>query len=348
MKGDILDFLKKFIILVFMGTLFVIVLSLFMVGMGNQKYDNLPQFLIKSKNIILKKQDTKSEKIKVYITKENTVKEMDLEQYVTGVVAAEMPAEFSEEALKAQAVASRTFAVAHMEVYGGKKYKSNTGADVCDTVKCQVFVNKEDRMKNWPKSEGDKYWSKIVDAVQATSGQVLTYKNKLVMEPYYFAVSAGKTENSEDVFGEAEGYLKSVESPGEESARKYKTSVKMSYVDFINKVNSNYANSGLSSENLPNQIGIKSKNESGSVKEIKLGDVTISGTKFRTIMGLNSANFSIDFKDGVYIQCIGYGHGVGMSQWGANYMGKNGQNYKNILSHYYEGTSLENVNLFKK
>lgn len=211
-----------------------------------------------------------------------------------------------------------------------------------------MFVNKEDRIKNWPKSDGDKYWSKIVDAVQATSGQVLTYKNKLVMEPYYFAVSAGKTENSEDVFGEAEGYLKSVESPGEESARKYKTSVKMSYVDFINKVNSSYANSGLSSENLSNQIAIKSKNESGSVKEIKLGAVTISGTKFRAIMGLNSANFSIDFKDGVYIQCIGYGHGVGMSQWGANYMGKNGQNYKNILSHYYEGTSLEDVNLFKK
>jgi len=259
MKGDILNFLKKFIILVFMGTLFVIVLSLFMVGMGNPKHDNLPQFLIKSKNIILKKQDTRSEKIKVYITKENTVKEMDLEQYVTGVVAAEMPAEFSEEALKAQAVASRTFAAAHMEAYGGKKYKSNTGADVCDTVKCQVFVNKEDRMKNWPKSDGDKYWSKIVDAVQATSGQVLTYKNKLVMEPYYFAVSSGKTENSEDVFGEGEGYLKSVESPGEESARKYKTSVEMSYVDFINKVNSSYPNSGLSLEGLSNQVVIKRK-----------------------------------------------------------------------------------------
>lgn len=121
MKNDVLDFLKKFIILVFMGTLFIIVLSLFIVGTGNSKCDNLPQFLINSKNIILKKQDTNSEKIKVYITKEDKVKEMDLEQYVTGVVAAEMPAEFSEEALKAQAVASRTFAAAHMEVYGGKK-----------------------------------------------------------------------------------------------------------------------------------------------------------------------------------------------------------------------------------
>lgn len=348
MKGYILDFFKKCIILVFMSILFIIMLSLFIVGIGSQKYDSLPQFLIKSKNIILKKQDNNPEKISVYMTKDNVVKEMNLEQYVIGVVAAEMPAEFSEEALKAQAVASRTFAAAHMEVYGGKKYKSNTGADVCDTVKCQVFVDKEDRMKNWPKKDGDKYWSKIVNAVQATSGQVLTYKNKLVMEPYYFAVSSGRTENAEDVFGEGEEYLKSVESPGEESARKYKTSVKMSYVNFINKINSNYVNSGLNLKDLPNQVFIKNRNKGGSVKEIKLGSIIISGVKFRNIMGLNSANFNIDFKDDVYIKCIGYGHGVGMSQWGANYMARNGKNFKDILSHYYEGTSLESINSFKR
>lgn len=337
-----MNFLKKFVILVFMGMAFIIVLSLFMAGKGIGQ-DSLPKFIIKSKNIVFKNSNGDAEKIKVYITKEHKIKEMNLEEYVLGVVAGEMPAEFSEEALKAQAVAARTFGVAHMEAYGGKKYKSTTGADVCDTVACQVFQSKEDRMNAWPKAKAEEYWDKMEQAVQATSGEVLAYKGKLVMEPYYFAISGGRTENAEDVFKEGEGYLKSVESPGEEDARKYKTSVEMSYENFIDKVNIYYPSSKLNAEDLSKEVTIEGRTEGGAVREIKLGSVTVSGTRFRSIMGLNSTDFTIYFKDKIYIQCLGYGHRVGMSQWGANAMAKDGKTYIQILSHYYSGISLKNV-----
>ncbi|HBC96363.1 MAG TPA: stage II sporulation protein D, partial [Clostridium sp.] len=173
-----MNFLKKFAISVLMSMLFIILLSLVMTGKGGVE-KGLPKFIIKSK--------AEPQNIKVYMTREHKIEEMTLENYVLGVVAGEMPAEFSEEALKAQAVAARTFGVAHMEAYGGKKYKSNTGADVCDTVECQVFKSKEERMDTWPKSKANEYWLKIKQAVQDTSGQVLSYKGKLVMEPYYFA-----------------------------------------------------------------------------------------------------------------------------------------------------------------
>lgn len=342
MKRYAIDLFKKFIILVFMSTVFIIVLSL---GTNNIKISNytVPEFLMKSIN---KSYNYNPECIKVYITKENKVEEMSLEEYVVGVVASEIPAEFSEEAIKAQAIAARTFGAAHMEVYGGKKYKSDTGADVCDTVECQVFMSKEERMKTWPKSKGEEYWDKITDAVKSTSGQVLTYKDKLVMEPYYFAVSGGRTENAVDVFGDEEEYLKSVDSPGEENAPKYKTSVKLSYSNFIHKINAQYPNSDLSLKNLCNQVSIKSRSEGGSVKEIKLGDVTISGVKFRSIMSLNSSNFTVYFGNSIVISCLGYGHGVGMSQWGANAMAKQGKSYEEILCHYYSSTQLKNLQIF--
>lgn len=341
--------IKRFFLLILMGVFFVIALSLIIVGMGKNKSSLskaiIPQYLMKSNNIVFNKNNGGEPKIKVYITKEDKVEEMLLEEYIRGVVSAEMPVEFAPEALKSQAVAARTFALAHMEEFGGKKYKSNTGANVCDTTKCQVFINKDDRLKSWPQSKRDEYWNKVTDAVKDTSGEVLTINGKLVMEPFYFAVSSGKTENAVDVFSENEDYLKSVSSPGEEVAPKYKSVVKVSYSDFTSKINSQYPNSGLSSRNAKNEVEIKSRNDSGSVKEIKIGGTTLSGVKFRSIMGLNSANFNIRFNySNIEISCVGYGHGVGMSQWGANAMAKSGKKYKDILVHYYKGVEIANIN----
>ncbi|MEY8762626.1 MULTISPECIES: stage II sporulation protein D [Clostridium] len=335
-----MNFLKKFAISVLMSMLFIILLSLVMTGKGGVE-KGLPKFIIKSK--------AEPQNIKVYMTREHKIEEMTLENYVLGVVAGEMPAEFSEEALKAQAVAARTFGVAHMEAYGGKKYKSNTGADVCDTVECQVFKSKEERMDTWPKSKANEYWLKIKQAVQDTSGQVLSYKGKLVMEPYYFAISGGRTENAKDVFEGGAEYLKSVDSPGEENGHnKYKTSLGVSYKDFVDKINLYYPGARLNAGNLSSEVSIQDRTEGGAVKEIRLGSIIISGTKFRAIMGLNSTNFNINFRDKIYIDCLGYGHRVGMSQWGADAMGKNGKTYVQILSHYYTGIKLKDVSLFLK
>ncbi len=336
--------LKSFLLLMFIGIVLVIMLSVFILEIGESNISGIPKFLIKSNDIIFNKKTEVRTEIKVYITKKNKVEKMSLEEYVVGVVASEVPAEFSSEALKAQAVAARTFGLAHMESFGGHKYKSNTGADVCDTTQCQVFMNKEDRFKTWEPNKREEYWNKITNAVQETSGEFMVYNNKLVMEPYYFAVSSGRTEDSVDVFSDSLPYLKSVGSSGEEKAPKYKSSIKVSCSEFINKINSKYAASGLLLDSIKSQIEIKSRSKGGSVKEIKIGKLTLSGNEFRSIMGLNSANFSVNFSDkNVEIDCNGYGHGVGMSQWGANAMAKSGNNYKEILKHYYSGIEINKI-----
>ncbi len=137
-------------------------------------------------------------------------------------------------------------------------------------------------------------------------------------------------------------YLKSVASEGEEISNRYKSNVKISYSDFIKTVNSKYPKSKLSSSKIKSQVKILSKNKSGSVNEIMLGDTVITGKDFRMMLNLNSANFTISFsKNTIDIDCVGYGHGVGMSQWGANVMAKKGSNYIDILTHYYTGVKVE-------
>lgn len=341
--------IKKFFITLLIGIIFIIIAPLLIGGLGtgvNQSTnstnssEDLHKYNTKTSDIVFNNNNG-NPNIKVYITKEKKIQELNLEEYVRGVVSAEMPAEFNIEALKAQAVAARTFAAAHMEAFGGKKYPKAKGADVTDTVDCQVYIDKAASLKKIP----EQYWNKVIEAVQDTKGQVLTYKGKLVMEPYYFATSSGKTEDSVQVFGSEEPYLKSVSSPGEEQAPKYKSQVSMSYNKFLNIIKSEYPDSNLNALNIRSQVKILSRLAGGSVDNIKIGNVTISGIKFRSYFGLNSANFNITFHImNIEIDCCGYGHDVGMSQWGANAMAKLGSNYRNILSHYYQGVSVQNIN----
>ena len=328
--------------------LFIILISFILVGLGEKgtsvsSKEKVEKFNLKSEDLVLDNKKTGENKIKVYITKEDKIEEMYIEEYVRGVVSAEMPAEFHLEALKAQAVAARTFALAHMEEYGGTKYSKAKGANVCDTVQCQVYMNKEDRLKTWPKSKGEEYYKKVTEAVQETSGKVLTYDNKLVLKPYYFATSSGKTEDAKEVLNVSIPYLKSVKSSGEEIAPKYKTSLKLSYKNFVNTIN-NKANAKVTTNNVKSKVKIKERSSSGSVKWITLGGATISGSNFRSLFNLSSSNFDIVFeKKEVIINCKGYGHGLGMSQWGANVRAKEGKKYDEILKHYYSGVNIEDI-----
>ena len=252
-----------------------------------------------------------------------------------------MPAEFGIEALKAQAVASRTYALAHVKEVGGTPYKNAHGADLCDTVDSQVYITKEEYIKRLPKNSGEKYWDKIKLAVESTQGQILTYNNSLVMDPYYFAISSGKTENSEDVFNKNIPYLRSVESLGDEKAKKFKSSNIFKYKDLSRIINNNYSNAKATSANIKNEITVIDRTEAGSVKNIKVGNITMTGSKFRTMLGLRSSNFKMKFNlNNVEIDCRGYGHDVGMSQWGADAMSKDGKSYIEILTHYYQGTAI--------
>lgn len=334
--------IKKVMFSITFCLIFIFAVSIFLVGLGKGSLNILPKikydFNKKNKNV------TNKNNIDVYITSSKKIININLEDYVVGVVCAEMPVEFDKEALKAQAVAARTFATAHIEDYGGNKYKGAHGADVTDSIDCQVYMGKEERLSKWPSKSKSDYWNKVSEAVKETSGQVLMYNNKLVMEPYYFAVSSGETEDAKEVLGENIEYLKSVSSPGEESARKYKSKVNINYINFINKIDDAFPKSKLNLANVRNSIEILSKNKTGSIKTIRVGSTTMAGSRFRSIIGLNSTNFKIKCNiTGFEFDCIGYGHGMGMSQWGAEAMAKKGSKYDEILKHYYTGVKIGTI-----
>lgn len=281
--------------------------------------------------------------IKVYLTKENRIIEVPLEEYIKGVVCSEMPLNFNKEALKAQAIAARTYTLAHTKAVSSG-CANGRGADLCDTVHCQVYTPKEVKIAQLGIG-GENKWKLVEDVVNETRGQVLTYNNELVLGAYYFSTSSGKTENVEDVFSTALPYLRSVESLGEDIAPRYKSTETIDINRFAQVVNSSYSNANLSPANLQDHIKINNYTDGGSVKEITLGNVTITGVKFRQLFGLNSANFSLEFLNNqVVINCNGFGHGVGMSQWGANVMASQGKSCEEILKHYYTGIEIKNIN----
>lgn len=333
----------------------IIIMSLVVLGImillpviflnNNSSSGNLSMFNLSNNNV------TKSSalsfpydgKVKLYRREKGTVEEIDLEEYIKGVVASEMPANFDEEALKAQAVAARTYYM-NKRINPCKEAEIK-GAEICDSTDCQVYMDKQERISKWSKKDSEANWNKINEAVESTKGEVLTYDGVILEYPQYFAVSSGKTEDALDVFSMNVPYLKSTESSGEEIAPKYETTSSISVDEFINKIKSKYSDTEISKSNIRNCIEVQSYTQGGSVKEIRVGNENISGVEFRKILNLNSTNFSVSYKgNDIIFSCKGYGHGVGMSQWGANAMAKNGVAYDEILKHYYDGVDIEKIN----
>lgn len=278
--------------------------------------------------------------IKVYITKEDKVVEVPIEEYVKSVVSGEMPAGFEVEALKAQSVAARTYVAAKR----GRPCDIAKGGDVCDTTHCQVYIGKEERITKW-EDKGQEYWDKISKAVDETKGKVLAYNKELVQYPQFFSTSSGKTENSKDVFSGDLPYLVSTESTGEEEvAPRFNGELKLEINKFVEIINAKFQDAKLTVNNLSEQIEIVSRSDAGGIKEIKVGGATVRGLDFRLAIGLNSTNLQYTISDEeIIFETKGYGHGVGMSQWGANVMAKNGSDYSSILKHYYTGIDLEEL-----
>ena len=289
-------------------------------------------------NIIMKGNET----IRVYITETGEIEEVNLEDYICGVVSNEMPANFEKEALKAQAVTARTY-------LASKKLNRCTlheGIDICDSTHCQVYTSKEKRLEKWDADYANEYWNKIKEAVDETSGQVLSYEGELVLYPQFFSTSSGQTENSEDVYLGEIPYLRSVASTGEESAPKYTSDKTLKISDFVYLLNSNFTNLNVTVENIKNNFNIKTSSAAGGVIKLNINNVEIRGVDFRKALSLNSTNFTYEFNgDYITFHCKGYGHGVGMSQWGANAMAKNGSNYEEILKHYYTGVEITSLEL---
>ena len=277
--------------------------------------------------------------VEVYISKENKVEKVPLEEYVLSVVSSEMPATFHEEALKAQSILARTFVINKL-ITGCNNIKEG---NICDTTHCQAYLNINEKKKAWGK-DGDEYLKKLKKVVKETEGKVLSYNDQLVKYPQYFSTSSGNTEDAVAVFSEDVPYLKSVESPGEEISPKYESEISISISDFKSKIKKSIPNSDLGN-NITEEVKILNRNTGGTVNDIKIVEATIKGKEFRKIFGLNSANFTLEvLDDNIKIKCLGYGHGVGMSQWGANVMAKEGSKYDEILEHYFKGSKIEESN----
>ena len=261
--------------------------------------------------------------IRVKDVKTANITEIPFEDYIKGVVAGEMPATFELEALKAQAVASRSYAMYQMTATKDNEY------DVLNTTANQVYLTDEQLKENW-KDEYPEKINKIKEAIAETSGEYLTYNGEIV-NAMFFSTSVGATENSEEVFVSALPYLRSVDSKWDEESPAYTDTYTFSLEDFYNKLGLPY------SETL--NIEVTSKTSTGRTKTLKINGEELQGRDLATKLSLRSNYFDIvQNEKNVTITTKGFGHGVGMSQYGANGMAKEGYTYDQILKHYYQNT----------
>lgn len=282
--------------------------------------------------VIRENHDGENPTISVWL--DGTLTDMPLEEYLVGVVAGEMPASYEPEALKAQAVAARTYTLYKKEHGGCSAHK---GADICtDSGHCQAYVTDAEMTKNWGGNKAANL-AKITDAINATRGEEILYDGEEI-QVFYHASAGGRTEDSENVYAQALPYLRSVDSEGEEDSRNYYGEVSVSLSDFKKKLQK--FSSGISFDGAP-LVGEIVRFDSGRVESIEIGRQTFTGREVREVFGLNSANFTIDQSaDSVTFHTVGFGHGVGMSQTGANAMAKKGADYIEILTHYFSGVTV--------
>lgn len=276
----------------------------------------------------------------ITISIDGAVQEISLEEYVAGAVAAEMPAAFPEEALKAQAVAARTFAV----------YKQSLGTDdthpdavLCDDyTHCAAFTNLESDAEDIWGSKADEWSKKIKKAVQDTAGKIVTYNGQPIAAVFH-AAAANQTESAVNVWGSDIPYLVAVDSTGDDACPKYDDSVTFGSEEFRQIMLTKYPDINLTG--LPKTwfTDIQST-EAGGVTSCKVGGQDMKGTEVRQLLELNSTHFTITTTDtSITFHTQGYGHGVGMSQYGAKGMAEKGSAYDEILLHYYTGTELSDL-----
>lgn len=290
-------------------------------------------------NAVKMSKNPENEKIiSVYFHKSDKVMEFDIEEYLVGVLPAEMPPSFNLEALKAQAVAARTFII-NREGTNDERHK---GAIVCtDSTHCKAYMAEDEADEKWGIEWDKTYKNKIKRAIYETKGQIITYDSEPISAVFH-STSSGITENSEDVWENALPYLRSVESEGEEKSPRYNSSVTISYNEFKEKLKN--LNKDITFDKSPdNWIGKISYNDSGSVKIIVICNKEFKGTDIRSAFGLRSANFKIEVADNITFYVTGNGHGVGMSQYGANHAAENGFSYDKILKKYYSGVEIEEM-----
>ena len=277
--------------------------------------------------------------IKLLHKKTGEVEEVKLDDYICNVVSAEMPADYEIEALKAQAIVARTYTVYKIQ------NKKHDNADICDdSTCCQAWISKEDRLARWEESKKESNWQKIEQCVKETQGKIITYNNQPI-NAFFHANSGGTTEMPVNVWGGSDfPYLQVVQTAGEEGYTQYSSEIELSQEELINKLKEKYSDIQIDFNN-DDDIKILEHTDSRRVKTIKFGNHELSGVETRTLFGLKSANFEIVKENGkIKFFVKGYGHGVGMSQTGADTMAKQGNNYEDIIKHFYVGVEIKQIN----
>ena len=305
------------------------------------------QFLSKPTTTDVPKQNAESQNydyknfniVKLLHADSGEIEEIPLDTYLYNVVSAEMPADFEIEALKAQAIVARTYTV----------YKANTNqlkhgeANICDkSTCCQAWISKEDRLAKWGEDVSQTNWEKIVNAVDSTKGKIITYEGQPI-NAFFHSNSGGTTEIPLNVWGgSGYPYLQTVETVGEDAYSQYSSEVEYTQEELLQRLKDNFSNVEINFA-IPEDIFILERTQSNRVQQVKFGSVTISGVEARNIFQLKSANFTIEQKEGkIKFKVIGYGHGVGMSQTGADSLAKQGKTAEEIIKHFYTGVEIIN------
>lgn len=279
--------------------------------------------------------------VKVYLTEDEKIHTVSLEEYVAGVVASEMPMSYHAEALNAQAAAARSYALFKSEYYSGEGCLSHPGADVCSSPGC---------CQGYKPPDNDMYIN-AVKAAKETENLIVTFRNHPIRALYH-ACSGGHTENAENVYSEALAYLRGVPSPGEESYLKYENMVEKHISELEEAFLDDESVVFLTDYPISEQMEILSVSDTGRVMDVRIGLSRLSGTEIRRKLDLDSSNFRMEFDDEnavVTFVTKGYGHGVGLSQAGAQAMAMDGKTFEEILMHYYTGVSVQKADdVFEK
>ncbi|MBO8434069.1 MAG: stage II sporulation protein D [Tyzzerella sp.] len=287
-----------------------------------------------------KKEETSKQEIniEVYNPETETKEETPFEEYIKGVVGAEMPALFNIESLKAQAVCARTYALREIEHMGLTTENLPKPEDIG-----QAYLSKSELKERWG-DNFEEYYKRIEQAVSETSGEIMVYDDEPILAVFH-STSSGYTENSENIWQNPMPYLKSVESSGDTKAPQYEVSKEISYNEIKNMFKNKYPDIVFSEDSLINQIKINSISDAGYITSVTVGNKNLTGLEIRGALSLRSASFTMnDTGNSIIFTTKGYGHGAGMSQYGAEAMANEGYTYKEILQHYYTNIDFKNIN----
>lgn len=268
----------------------------------------------------------------------NGVKDnISFDDYLIGVIAANMPASYELETIKAQAVIARTYAFYNM----GLLTKDDPGKTSFTTSELGLsYIDLNSLQQLWGAEDYNSYFSKLENAVYATKGEVIEYQDKLIL-PVFFDTGCGYTRSASQAWGADVPYLVSVPSKQDVTSTNYLHIKEYNVTDLIHTLSNYYTHLNLDADEFFNEVKITSRDSSDYVLKIDLGNQTVSGEEFAKVLGLTSSHFYIeDYEGKVRIICNGAGHGVGLSQYGANAMAEDGSGYTDILKYYYSGISI--------